>query len=128
MSFEGRLSGRSQRSVRSHIIHGKQADTVGEVTARRQTQSALCIMVEFVRVEVLFFSNLVSCCEQSFPQQFCFGDFANSIQADTVGEVGGTLPKASRLMPSAMGLSAASHPASAQPDDFANGIQAVGVG
>src|SRR4051794_11166807 len=56
-------------------------DTVGEITTRRQTQPALCIMVESDRVEVLFLSSLASCYEQIFPQRFCSGEFANSIRS-----------------------------------------------
>src|SRR3954452_7000136 len=52
-------------------------DTVGEVTTRRQTQPILCIMVEFVRVEVLFSSSLARWSEQPFPHGLCSGDFAN---------------------------------------------------
>ena len=60
------------------LINGKVVDTVGEITTRRQTDPALCIMVESVRLEVLFSSDLAPCCEQIFPQGFCSGDFANS--------------------------------------------------
>src|SRR4051794_3319090 len=38
-----------------------RTDTAGEITARRQTQLILCIMVESVRAEVLFLSSLAPC-------------------------------------------------------------------
>src|SRR4051794_36752803 len=63
--------------------------SVGEITTRRQTQPILCIVVEFVRVEVLFSSILAPCCEQIFPQGFCSGDFANSIRPSLGDETGG---------------------------------------
>src|SRR3982751_1747519 len=37
-----------------HPLPRKPADTAGEITARRQSQAILCIMVELVRAEVLF--------------------------------------------------------------------------
>src|SRR3954451_24333020 len=57
----------------------KPQDTAGEITARRQSQAILCIMVELVRAEVLFSSSLAPRCEQIFPRAFCSGEFASSI-------------------------------------------------
>src|SRR4051794_4657334 len=67
---------RAPRPASIAIPH-KRRDTVGEITTRRQTQPILCIVVEPVRVEVLFSSSLAPRCEQIFPQGFCSGDFAN---------------------------------------------------
>src|SRR4051812_2415133 len=44
--------------------------SVGEITARRQTEPILCIMVEFVRGQVLSSSGFTPQCEQIFPQGF----------------------------------------------------------
>src|SRR4051794_6020243 len=59
----------------------KPSDTAGEITARRQSQAILCIMVELVRAGVLFSSNLAPRCEQIFPREFCSGEFASSIRS-----------------------------------------------
>jgi site-specific DNA recombinase len=42
----------------TELVFLNRPDTVGEITTRRQMQPILCIMVEFVRVEVLFSSSL----------------------------------------------------------------------
>src|SRR3954470_13135678 len=68
-----------RRGSRRYLSNVK--DTAGEITARRQSQAILCIMVELVRAEVLFSSSLAPRCEQIFPREFGSGEFASSIGA-----------------------------------------------
>src|SRR3954468_18166461 len=49
-----------------------RADTVGEITIRRQKPLVLRIMVEQGRTRILFLSELTPRCEQIFPHRCCF--------------------------------------------------------
>src|SRR4051794_12928336 len=46
------------RPCNFRVRDAKHVDTVGEITIRRQAQPILCILVEFVRAEILFSSSL----------------------------------------------------------------------
>src|SRR4051794_27792362 len=74
----------------------KVSDTAGEITARRQDQVILYIMVERNRIIILSLSRLAPRCEQIFPHEFCSVEFASRSaarrRAPSSGESSGRAP------------------------------------
>src|SRR4051794_2665925 len=77
------------------------ADTVGEITIRRQKPLVLRIMVEQGRTRILFLSGLTPRCEQIFPHRCCFQPVRRIRQRcpDTAAEIGSTARSSPTLTP-----------------------------